>query len=168
MRLRIDFAGRRHRPRVSSIVLFGIGIATLAATAMEYVAADTEQEVAAQALAGARLRARAESASVSGQQVEALNRVVRQLNLPWQPLLAAIEAHLSERVALLSVEPDAATRLLRLQGEAKSADDMVDFVEALHRDERFVSAALIRHEINESDRNRPYRFILEAQWSAEL
>jgi hypothetical protein len=45
---------------------------------------------------------------------------------------------------------------------------MIDFTEALANDKRFLSARLVRHDINDSDRNRPYRFQLEAQWSDNL
>lgn len=168
MRLRIEFSGRRLPPRASSALLFLIGISVAAAAAWDYAEAYGEQRTAAQALAGARLQARGPSFTLPPRQIDALNRSVRQLNLPWQPLLAAIEERLSEHVTLLSLEPDASARLLRLQAEAKSANDMVDFVEALNSDERFVSAKLTRHEINDSDRNRPYRFFLEAEWSGDL
>lgn len=149
-------------------MLFIIGAASLGATLAEFFDAKQDERIAAQTLAGARWQAREQTIRLSTKQIEAANRVMRQLNLPWQPLLSAIEEQLSERVALLSIEPDASTQRLRLQAEAKSADDMVDFIEALDGDERFVTARLVRHEIYESDRNRPYRFILEAEWSADL
>lgn len=169
MRLRIDFSGKRRLPpRASSVLLLLIGISVAATATWEYVEAHVDQRTVTQALAGARLQARGRSFALPPRQIDAVNRSVRQLNLPWQPLLAAIEERLSEHVTLLSLEPDASARLLRLQAEAKSADDMVDFVEALNGDERFVSARLTRHEINDSDRNRPYRFFLEAEWSGDL
>lgn len=168
MRLRIDFSGRRPRPRVSSVLLLGITCAALIAAAGEYSVAHTEQQAVVEALANIRALGTRKAVQISPKQIEAMNRTVRQLNLPWQPLLSAIEEHLSERVSLLSLEPDASVRIIHLQVEARSADDMLDFVEALDSDNRFVAATLKRHEINESDHNRPYRFILEAEWSADL
>lgn len=168
MRVNIDFSGRSPWPLKSSVLLFLIGLGACAGASWEGYEAYREQLAAARKLAAARPQGRREAVRLSAKQVEAVNRAVRQLNLPWQELLGAIEEQLSDRVALLSVEPDAASRTLHIQGEVKTADDMVDFVEALNDDERFVSATLVRHEVNDADQNRPYRFVLEAEWSGDL
>lgn len=54
--------------------------------------------------------------------------------------------------------------MVRIEGEAKTAEDMIDFVEQLGRDPFFQKTSLLRHQINENDRNRPYRFTMEAAW----
>lgn len=168
MRIRIDFSGRRARPSAAGFLALALAVGACVWVGDKCLEAFGRLQQDRAALAGAQLRAKHQTPSLSPKQIEAVNRTVRQLNLPWASLWSAIEAQLSDRVALLSLEPEAATRTLRLQAEAKSAEDMVDFIEALARDKRFLSARLIRHDINDSDRNRPYRFQLEAQWSADL
>lgn len=99
--------------------------------------------------------------------VTAVNQAIRQLNLPWKNLLATVEEAARDRVALLSLEPEASQRLLRLSGEARNADEMIDFVERVGKTGFLSQATLLRHEINESDRNRPFRFVVEAKWAEE-
>lgn len=105
--------------------------------------------------------------TLTSTKADAINRAIRQLNLPWDMLFTEIEARLTERVSLLSLEPDASTRILRIQGEAKSSGDMLDFIGSLDDQKFFRHATLIRHEVNESDRNKPIRFVAEALWQPE-
>lgn len=97
-------------------------------------------------------------------QVEAINQAVRQLNVPWGDLFAEIEGRMSDRVSLLSLEPDVSSQRLRIVGEAKSADDMLDFLADLGKGPALSLAILNHHEINEADRNRPVRFLAEVPW----
>jgi len=101
---------------------------------------------------------------ISTKQVGEINMAIMQLNLPWADFLAAIERNLSSNVALLGIEPNAERQTVRIEGEAKTAEDMIDFVEQLGQDSFFQAASLLRHQINDSDRNRPYRFTMEAAW----
>lgn len=102
--------------------------------------------------------------AVSTKQAIEINLAIMQLNLPWGDFLSAIERNQSGNVALLGIEPNAVKQSVRIEGEAKTAEDMVDFVEQLGEDSFFQAASLLRHQINESDRNRPYRFMMEATW----
>ena len=119
-------------------------------------------------LAGRQLKTPQIALSLPAKQVDAINQAIRQLNLPWPDLFAAVEHALNEHISLLALEPEASSQTLRIQAEAKTADDMLDFVTALQADKAFRSARLLRHEINENDKNKPYRFTLEAQWQTDL
>lgn len=104
------------------------------------------------------------SQAVSMKQAGEINLVIMQLNLPWSEFLSAIERNLSSNVALLGIDPNAERQIVRIEGEAKAAEDMIDFVEQIGRDQFFHGATLLRHQINESDRNLPYRFTMEVNW----
>ena len=95
-----------------------------------------------------------------------MNAAVLQLNLPWRALQDAVAAATPPAIALLALEPDARKRSCASRAEARSSDDMIDYVERLKREELFSDVALTRHEINEQDPNRPIRFQLDAAWSA--
>lgn len=164
MRLNIDFAPQSRWPGVKSGLLLLLALFVTGDALWELSRQSTQYQAAENTLAGVRLRAKQLRNAVPHKQVEAVNRAVLQLNLPWAPLLMAIEEQLNDEVALLSLEPDAARQVLRIQGEAKSSDAMLDFVKKLGKKELFQAVVLTRHEINESDRNKPYRFTLEAQW----
>lgn len=164
MRLNIDFSGKRQSTTGWAVLLVMLVIAATVMVTWESTQTFLEYQQSTQALAGARLQAKPSIATISPKQIDAINRVIRQLNLPWKELFAAVEGNLSERIALLALEPDASNRILRINAEAKSPEDMMDFVGAVEKEGLFLSATLIRHEINDSDRNRPYRFALEASW----
>jgi Tfp pilus assembly protein PilN len=99
-------------------------------------------------------------------QAAAVNGAVLQLNLPWRALHDAIGAATPKNIALLSLEPDPRRRSMKITAEAKDSDDMIAYIEQLKQQELFAAVALLRHEINELDPNRPIRFQLDAQWSA--
>ena len=124
-------------------------------------------------LAAARLRHHVPVAApvaqlprISDAQAGAVNAAVLQLNLPWRALQDAVAAATPSTIALLALEPDSRKQALKITAEAKSADEMVAYVEELGRQEFFSGATLTRHEINDQDPNRPIRFQIEALWSA--
>jgi hypothetical protein len=122
---------------------------------------------ALRASAVARSRAGGRPSPVVGAiQAAAVNAAVLQLNLPWRALRDAIGAATPDSIALLALEPDPRRRSMKITAEAKNSDDMIAYVERLKQQELFGAVALLRHEINELDPNRPIRFQLDAQWGA--
>jgi len=101
---------------------------------------------------------------VGAQQAAAVNAAIMQLNLPWGALHDAVRSATPANVALLALEPDAKKRVLRISAEARSSDDMLDYVDALGREEWFGKVTLARHEVVEQDPNRPLRFQIDAEW----
>ena len=167
MRLNIDFSPARPRASARSLVLLAGALLALAGSAWTCLAPWEASQAAKNSLTAARLNNAPQRSALTPNKAEAINRAIRQLNLPWDPLFAAVEARLGTRISLLSLEPDASNRVLHIQGEAKSPDDMLDFIAALDDQTFFQSAQLIRHEIVDSDKNKPIRFIAEALWRPE-
>jgi len=98
---------------------------------------------------------------LTAQQRQSWNQIARQLNTPWRSLLDALEAHTPETVALVSIEPDARRGSFRLQAEAKSLETLLDYAAQLGAAQVFESVALIKHETNEQDANKPLRLSLD-------
>jgi Tfp pilus assembly protein PilN len=121
--------------------------------------------LAARTQAAARTAAPAR-APVPAAQADAVNGAVLQLNLPWRALHDTVQSATPAGIALLALEPDAKRRSLRITAEARSSDDMIGYVEQLRRQDWFDAVALVRHEINEQDPNRPIRFQIDAAWRA--
>lgn len=105
-------------------------------------------------------------AAIPEAQASFVNAAILQLNLPWRALQDAVLAATPRTIALLAMEPDPRKRTLKITAEAKSSDDMVDYVAALKQQDSFSGVVLSRHEINEQDPNRPLQFQLEATWLA--
>lgn len=105
--------------------------------------------------------------TINPQQAKAVNQAVQQLNLPWRDLLSSMEQVTTKDIALLTLEPDAKSHILRVQAESKSSKEMADYLKKLRHVGLFDSVVLNRHEINEQDPNRPLRFQFEAHWQVE-
>lgn len=103
---------------------------------------------------------------LSAAQADAINAAILQLNLPWPALREAIGTATPATVALLSLEPDPRRRSLKITAETRDAQAMIDYVAQLKRQDLFGDVVLLRHEINETDPNRPVRFELDAPWRA--
>lgn len=167
MRLSIDFCPRRACCSARSVVLLTGALVVFAAAAWScYVPFESAQSTRDR-LRTEHGKGAPERIVLSSAQTESINRAIRQLNLPWSELFVAVEAKLTDDVALLSLEPDTANHTLRIQGEAKSPQDMLDFIGSLEDPGFFERATLIRHEIVDGDRNKPVRFIAEVVWRPE-
>jgi len=97
-------------------------------------------------------------------QVIAINQAVTKLNLPWSDVFDALEKASSDRVALLQVSPNSQKASLKVMAETKSSDDMIAYLEGVKQQKFFTDIVLEKHEINEQDPNKPYRFQFEVQW----
>ena len=108
------------------------------------------------------------SAPISTQVVVAANEAISQLNLPWKDLYQALERSTPRRIALLSIEPDAARRLLKLEAQSSSPEGMLDYLGSLRKDAFFSSVALVRHEVDDTSTSREVRFVIEATWKEQV
>jgi Tfp pilus assembly protein PilN len=114
----------------------------------------------------AQVRAQATKAVIPEAQAKAVNAAILQLNLPWRELQQTVAESTPKSIGLLALEPDPRKQALKITAEAKSADDMIAYIEELKEQEFFAAAVLTRHEVMESDPNRPLRFQVEVQWGA--
>lgn len=169
-RAAVDFAPRRAGPGWGALVSFLACAALFSWSAWEYLAARDDGAELARRLADARAarakgeRERPPPAALSEPAVAAINEAIGQLNLPWADLFSAFESGLPKTVALLALEPDARKGLFKVQAEARTPEDMVDFLARLDAGGRFAEVTLVRHEVVEQDPNRPVRFLLLAAW----
>lgn len=92
------------------------------------------------------------------------NGILDQINLPWDVLFDAIEHASTKDIALLSLQPNVANRVLRINGEAKDMAKLLDFVEALEQEEIFQNVHLINYKIKQDNPNKPIIFLLSAAW----
>lgn len=177
-RVRLDFAPSSLRrtlfrmPRGAWAPLLA-GLALCAGALAQLTHYQEEREEVDAQLAALRARAatpvltpKLQQAAVGEAEAAAVNGAIAKLNLPWRALHDALRAATPPNIALLALEPDAKKRVLRITAEAKSSEDMLDYVAALGRAELFGSATLVRHEVLEQDPNRPLRFQLDAGWGA--
>jgi Tfp pilus assembly protein PilN len=98
-------------------------------------------------------------------EIKQANSIILELSLPWKELFDAFESSLHSDIAVLTIEPDAQKGLVRISGEAKSLDSLPGYIAYLQKISLFKDVALLNHQIQEQDPQRPVRFMLQATWS---
>jgi hypothetical protein len=68
-------------------------------------------------------------------------------------------------VAILSIQPDMQTGLLRIEGEAKDYAAVLTMVARLRTTEPFSEVFLLRHEIKRDDPQHPVGFTMSMRWA---
>jgi len=95
------------------------------------------------------------------------NHTIHQLNLPWDTLFAQLEKAKSGGVALLGVEPNANTSIIKVVGEAKDYVAMLKYVRSLSEQGVLQGVYLTDHKMDEQNPDNPIRFTLEASWASK-
>ncbi|HEV7577990.1 MAG TPA: hypothetical protein VGO85_18310 [Caldimonas sp.] len=174
-RLRLEFApGARSRPLVGPYLLAaGLALLALELAPIGLALATRQQDRAAlDALAARRVAsdralstpAKVDPASVA--RARLADQVAKHLSMPWADLLASLESAPQQSVALMAVEPSAAKKVFRLTAEARDANAMLSYLDALRRDRRLDNVILVSHQVQERAPGRPIRFQLQAGWEA--
>jgi len=90
--------------------------------------------------------------------------VALELRLPWTELFDAVEAAAGPNVALLSIEPDARRSALKVSGEARHKQAMLEYVSRLAAQRPIVRALLESHSERGGGAKPPVQFTLIAYW----
>lgn len=112
---------------------------------------------------GARPSAGTDDAEAS-REVAHANEVLRRLSLPWELLFRTVESAAGEDVTLLALEPDMEKRLVKISGEAKDFQAVLNYITRLEARPVFGPVHLQSHEVQQQDANRPVRFALQIVW----
>lgn len=172
--LRLRFSNRESDARGTGHALMVIGTIVFAAVLYQFNAA--MNEVAYWDLRIASMDRRVQRKTEPGifamhdtpekkKEVNKANRVLSEIDLPWQALFDSLEHASNDEVALLSFQPDPSARAIHVGGEAKNIPAVLDFVSALEHEPALKDAHLIKYEIKRDDPQRPVIFSLAASWT---
>ena len=171
-RLDLDYAPRPRTRQLGTVVL-AVGVALSGAALLEYHS--TRSQLAAQEERTADIRKAgkrsataapksARDQEAAAQEYRLAQLALQRLSLRWESLFAALEATRADGVALLAVEPDPAKSVVKLTAEAKTAEDMLDYVERLQAKRGLADVALASHQVKPNDPLQPMRFVVLASW----
>ncbi len=163
-RLELDYLAAPRRPRWPGVVLLAASLALAAHFAVRYSDArqDLLQLETERRLIPPQRAVRALPPQRLDDQVKMAESVVRQLTLPWGPVISVLERASSPDVALLQLQPDADQRLLRLSGEARNREAMFDYLRRLSSADRLSEVHLVSHQVRQEDPQRPIQFSVQA------
>jgi len=91
--------------------------------------------------------------------------VIDRIAFPWDKMFKALElSSVDTDVALLSIHPDVAGGSVMLNAEARDWNAMVGYIKQLSTDEFFTDVHLVSHQIQQTDPQKPIRFVLSCAW----
>lgn len=80
-------------------------------------------------------------------QVRAVNRAIERLAVPWSSLFKALEAAKTDRIFILTLQPNVQRREVRIVGEAAEFAAITEYVNALSAANGVHDARLATHEL---------------------
>ena len=167
--LTIEFYPLRRGPSATGVALCIAGLAAAVACAISFngqLAERAHLEGELEAHAGPRHSAAQQPAVRSGDEQEAA-KALRELSIPWSPLLAELESashDFASKVSLLQVEPDAEKKVVRITAEVHSLPDALAYLKRLQESKVLRYPMLESHERRKDDPQHPLRIKLVAEW----
>lgn len=94
----------------------------------------------------------------------AARRVTEQQQQPWPELFAALEAADNKDVAVLTLDPEPARGLLKIQAEARHLGAMLAYHRRLEETGALRQVVLQTHDLEKETTEAPVRFQIVANW----
>ena len=163
--LRLDFLHPFPRPHWAGWLLLaaGLGLATWVGWQGQQAQAALDEAVAA-APHPVAAAARRPAAATASEEQTAARQAREQLAIPWGELFVRLETNRPKEIALVALEADARKPEATLTAEARTAKDMLGWIERLKGEAGFASVTLASHALQESDPQQPLRFVLRLVW----
>lgn len=167
--LDFDFQPRSTRPPALGVIVLLAGMVALAVTLFYLQQTNAAHEARASEVAAleraqqkrAPVRAKPSRTAAPRDIAElAKARVRSNLDYSWQPAFAALENSRSPKIALVSLEASQTKKQMRLVAESRRLMDAVAFANQLDLQPGVVRTALLQHEVQEKNTQRPVRFTL--------
>lgn len=170
--LTLDFARAPRRTPWIGIALLVVGALALGQVVNHERALAAQIELADARLSTLATRSQTKPtrpADVEAQQEEIrhANEILQQLALPWGALFNVVETSNEKEIALLSIQPDAGKRVLRLSGEAKNFEALLAYIARLEQSPMLSQVYLTSHEVRLQVAEKPVRFALVANWAVQ-
>ena len=166
-RLELDHLGPVRRPRWPGYALLAVSLVVAGEMTQRYrdTQVELERHAATQGMLNVKRPAlpRASKQRVD-EEVKEVDAVMRQLTLPWGPLIESIESAGTQDIAILQLQPEAQQRVLRIMGEARTQDAMVDYLKRLADARGFGQVHLLSHQVQQDDPQRPVQFAAQASF----
>lgn len=169
-RLNLNYQQAPDQPRrLAGWALLLAGLALLVEMGISYDRLHNEQEAMNKEARTLKLHLDAPHKASSGRQFTeadyaAARKIVSRLTTPWETLFSGLESIKNDNVAILAIEPDTQTGLLRIEGEAKDYASVLTLVAQMRTRKPFSNVFLQQHEIKRDDPQHPVSFTLSMRW----
>jgi Tfp pilus assembly protein PilN len=171
-RVDLDFRKRAPRSPRTGWILLSIGLALAGDVGLSYVRAResvAEHEARLARLPSSRVaRPSASARAASPEEIALARETIRRISTPWPNLFGALESTIRGDIALVSIEPDTETGTVLISGESKDYLGVLNYLARLQGTPILRQVDLARHEVKESDPQRPVAFSISASWRDPL
>jgi hypothetical protein len=167
--LQLDFVAPRRRPRALGVLVLAGALALATQLVWQYRTTNEKLQkldASASLLSAQRPVKTVPRERLDGEMKSAL-ATVRQLSLPWPQLIDSLERASMKEVAVLHIQPDAQSRLLRVTANAQREELMLEYVRRLGQT-GFTEVHLLSHQVREDDPARPVQFSVQATFRSGL
>lgn len=166
--LRLDFLHPFPRPHWAGWALLaaGLGLAAWVGWQGQRVQHAMDQAVAGAPRPAAGAERRPGPAAKINEDETASRQAREQLAVQWGDLFVQLEKSRPKSIALVGLEADSRKAEATLTAEARTARDMLSYIEQLKGEAGFKSVTLASHALQEGDPQRPLRFVLRLVWRA--
>lgn len=149
------------------LLLAGFGL--LAEMGFSYDNLQRDREAMHQEVRGSKLRMdvsreKAVIRKYSDDDFAQARQIISRLSTPWDEFFTGLESVNNENAAILAIEPDVKTGVLRIEGEAKDYASVLTLVAQLRSTKPFSDVFLLRHETKRDDPQHPVSFSLSLHW----
>ena len=155
---------------MSGMLIMSAGLVALGWTYTDFQDSNVSTELLNLSISRYSQREANATPTLSPVDAEEVAEATRELSTPWSRLLVDLElaARDSEKnIALLEIAPDKDKRNVRITGEARSLPHVLNYVSRLQSAQSIRFPILETHEIQVSDKDRPVRFVVLAEWRIE-
>ncbi|MBI5436187.1 MAG: hypothetical protein HY937_03660 [Nitrosomonadales bacterium] len=169
-RLELNYQKPANPPRkMAGWMLLLAGLALLIEMGVSYDRLQSEREAMNREIRTSKIRMDTPSElhitrEFTDKDFEEGRQIINRLSTPWDAFFAGLESVSNENVAILSIEPDMYTGLLRIEGEAKNYAAVLTLVAQLRMTKPFSEVFLLRHETKRDDPQHPVSFTLSLRW----
>ncbi len=98
------------------------------------------------------------------QEIRSANTIIQQMAVPWEDLFEEIESAAGKGVALLSMQPNLHSHQVRISGEARNLDAVLDYMRRLGESGSLGQVYLTEHAVKTEQAQKPVAFSLVAEW----
>jgi hypothetical protein len=164
-RLELDYIAPARRPLWPGALVLALALGVAAALVAHHREAQLELgrlQAAASLVSTERRALPATPKQRLEEEAKAVQAVMRQLSVPWGPLVHALEQSATRDVAVLQLQPDAENRLVRLSAEARNPEAMFEYLRRLGQARGLADVHLLSHQVQREDPQRPIQFTAQA------
>jgi hypothetical protein len=151
---------------LAPLMLIGVSVATWAYQSLreETKRVNTELEYVRFLEEGRHHSGNKAAMIVAPERIKAINTAIDELNVPWPVIFQVLEEVRPKDMALLHLEPDGGRGRLHVVAEAKTSQELTDFVSAALKRKPFHLFIPSRQEMIISDGQPKIRLTFDLEW----